>query len=147
MDALDDADIRWRVFQSRPINIDDAVRVAIELEAFHMAERQRGQARRPAPAARVVTSDETDPAVAPLEQRFATFTSTIGNAITEGFNNLQKQLSTSRKVDDGQKFNSRPTTQRRWARQGDRGTVECWNCHETGHFRLPITTRTSQIVE
>ena len=47
IDALQDADIRWRVFQSRPTSLEDAVRVAVELEAFQIADRQRtGQRRR-----------------------------------------------------------------------------------------------------
>ena len=42
MDALIDSDIRWRIQQTRPRSLDQAVQVAVELEAFQEADRQRG---------------------------------------------------------------------------------------------------------
>ena len=43
MDALNDFDMRLRIQQSRPRTLNDAVRLAVEIEAFCRAERQRRQ--------------------------------------------------------------------------------------------------------
>ncbi|KAJ8025453.1 hypothetical protein HOLleu_33014 [Holothuria leucospilota] len=54
IDALGDADTRWRVYQSRPRMLADAVTVAVELDAFRTAEFKRGSLRRP--VARVINA-------------------------------------------------------------------------------------------
>ena len=43
VDALNDFDMRLRIQQSRPRTLNDAVRLAVEIEAFCRAERQRRQ--------------------------------------------------------------------------------------------------------
>jgi hypothetical protein len=45
IDGLASADMRLRVKQARPLNLDDAVRHAVELEAFNKAERKRDDGR------------------------------------------------------------------------------------------------------
>jgi oligoendopeptidase F len=42
IDALVSSDMRLRIKQARPTNLDDAVRHAVELEAFNKAEEKRG---------------------------------------------------------------------------------------------------------
>ena len=42
IDALIDSDTRWRIQQTRPRSLNQAVQVAVELEAFQEADRQRG---------------------------------------------------------------------------------------------------------
>jgi len=41
VDALASVDMRLRIKQARPTSLNDAVRHAVELEAFHKAERSR----------------------------------------------------------------------------------------------------------
>ena len=41
VDALGSIDIMLRIKQARPASLNDAVRHAVELEAFHQAERSR----------------------------------------------------------------------------------------------------------
>jgi hypothetical protein len=41
IEALGDGEIRWSVFQSRPKNITEALKVAMELEAFKESEKSR----------------------------------------------------------------------------------------------------------
>jgi hypothetical protein len=43
VDAFNDFDMRLRIQQSRPRTLNDAVRLAVEIEAFCRAERQRKQ--------------------------------------------------------------------------------------------------------
>ncbi|KAJ8033437.1 hypothetical protein HOLleu_23675 [Holothuria leucospilota] len=47
IDSLGDTDTKWRVYQSRPRNLSDAVVVAVELESFFLAETKKGNLRRP----------------------------------------------------------------------------------------------------
>ncbi|KAJ8039923.1 hypothetical protein HOLleu_14078 [Holothuria leucospilota] len=42
IDSLEDTDTKWRVYQSRPRNLSDAVVVAVELESFFLAGTKRG---------------------------------------------------------------------------------------------------------
>ena len=46
IDALDDSDLRWRVYQVKAKSLDDAVCAAVEMEAYKKAERQRAQGRK-----------------------------------------------------------------------------------------------------
>ena len=50
IDALGDADTRWKVHQSRPKTLNDALTIAVELEAFLTADQQRGHTVRAARA-------------------------------------------------------------------------------------------------
>jgi hypothetical protein len=43
IDALSDSDLRFRVFQAQTKNFDDAVAIAIQMEAFQQAERHRNR--------------------------------------------------------------------------------------------------------
>lgn len=47
IDALQDTYIKWKVYQFRPTSLSDAVVVAMELGAFHLAEKKKGNIRRP----------------------------------------------------------------------------------------------------
>ena len=46
VEAITDSELRWRVIQSNPKTLNDAVSVASRMEAFQMAEKQRTQQRR-----------------------------------------------------------------------------------------------------
>ncbi|CAC5382283.1 unnamed protein product [Mytilus coruscus] len=41
IDALDDAVTRLRIHQAHPTTLDDAVKLAVDLEAFYIADKQR----------------------------------------------------------------------------------------------------------
>jgi len=40
IDAIADTDIRWKILQTRPGTIQEALAIAIEVEAFQISERQ-----------------------------------------------------------------------------------------------------------
>ncbi|KAK3720686.1 hypothetical protein QZH41_003451 [Actinostola sp. cb2023] len=46
IDALGDAETRWKMLQARPKTLNNALTIAVELEAFVTAERQRGKKTR-----------------------------------------------------------------------------------------------------
>ena len=41
LDAINDANLRWQIFQMRPKTLDNALESAVEIEAFRAAENQR----------------------------------------------------------------------------------------------------------
>lgn len=45
MDSLQSSDIRIKVKQSRPVSLNDAVRHAVELEAYYQAERKSAESK------------------------------------------------------------------------------------------------------
>ena len=45
LDALPESDVRWRIYQTRPKSLREALNVAVELEAFQVADKQRRGAR------------------------------------------------------------------------------------------------------
>ena len=46
VDTLDDMDMRWRIHQSRPQTLNEALTIAVELEAFLYANRQTNRQAR-----------------------------------------------------------------------------------------------------
>ena len=135
IDALNDTDIRWRVFQSRPSSLEDAVRVAVELEAFQVADRQRVWSRKP--TARVINADndsrmKTTGEQCNVQEQMASFAAQIEKILTDGFKNLQKHTPDSK----GQN----PTGQivqrtQKFDRTDNYGPTKCWNCGMLGHLR------------
>lgn len=45
MDSLGDPDLEWAIFQGKPINIDDSVRIGLEYEAFTIGQRKKFPSR------------------------------------------------------------------------------------------------------
>ncbi|KAJ8027625.1 hypothetical protein HOLleu_32824 [Holothuria leucospilota] len=46
IDCLQDPDTRWRVFQARPHSLQEAITIAVEMEAFSAAEQKKGASRK-----------------------------------------------------------------------------------------------------
>jgi hypothetical protein len=42
VDSLNEAELEWAIFQGKAKNIDDAVQIALEYEAFQNGRRRRG---------------------------------------------------------------------------------------------------------
>ena len=65
IDALNDSDTRWKIRQTRPKTLEDALTLAVELEAFLTAERQRNHVRtiQVQPAPREPTQQKETPTI------------------------------------------------------------------------------------
>lgn len=139
IDALQDADIRWRVFQSRPTSLEDAVRVAVELEAFQVADRQRTWQRKP--TARVVNAEDrqsdrksTDDGDS-LQGQLSSLTNNIEKILADGFKSLQKNLMTGDRGETKNQSKTTKATAQTWQERKEKRTpIECWNCNEFGHI-------------
>ncbi|PIK44772.1 Retrovirus-related Pol polyprotein from transposon [Apostichopus japonicus] len=46
IDAVGDSDFRWKIYQARPKTFNEAVSIAVELEAFALSEQKRGNIKR-----------------------------------------------------------------------------------------------------
>ena len=125
VDSLQDADVRWRVFQSRPGSLEEAVRVAVELEAFQVADRQRTGQRKP--TARVVCADNGQQNEITLQGQLASLRTNIEKILTDGLKNLQGQLNRP-------KPHNTPIQQRPDQCEVRKVPVQCWKCHEFGHI-------------
>ena len=89
IDALTDGEIRWRVFQSKPETLADAVRIAVELEAFQAADRQRGVTRK---MARVIVPEqdkesEQSKEMKDIQGKILSLSDELG-ALTKALNNM-----------------------------------------------------------
>ncbi len=151
IDALSDGEIRWRVFQSKPGTLADAVRIAVELEAFQAADRQRGVTRKMARVVLPEQDKESEPSkeikdikgkILSLSEELGTLTKAIKNMTgghTEGTEFTRPDKVTSSPVHDqhnqakNQYKRDGPNNWRHRERN-NRGPPACWNCNELGHF-------------
>jgi hypothetical protein len=123
IDSLIDGDMRLRIKQARPINLNDAIRHAVELEAFNKAELKRNEG---GGYLRSATEQEN-------KDETATLLKTMQQALTD----LQKEVK-------GLKSKQTPRDQNlrqchacgkpgHVARFCPRGDVTCYGCGEKGH--------------
>ncbi|KAJ8048488.1 hypothetical protein HOLleu_00827 [Holothuria leucospilota] len=122
MDALDDPNLRLGVYQARPTNLDEAIRAALEIEAFHMAERQRSTLGRK--MARVVQGNLTDQTTKPEVVEEKTLREMILSLIQQ-MKDLQSKV---------EKPPTYPRSGKR-LRPIDMTTVQCYQCKEYGHYK------------
>ena len=116
IDALSDADTKWRIQQTRPLTLDQAVRIAVELEAFQLANKQKANRR---PVRAISTISEKEHQESQIEQIIAR----MQTLMSEGLQTLENKISEI----------SRPKKEYRY--QGDRRAIECYNCGKKGHIR------------
>ena len=131
IDALIDSDMRLRIQQNKPFTLEEAVRNAIELEAFQEAEKQRLKQgnRRP------VHITATESLVTNIDGG-ENLTAVLGklrgqvNDLTLAMKQMQTQLHQDSKQSYFKGGGSRDKKNRR--RQNmDRS---CWGCGEIGHY-------------
>lgn len=109
IDALEDKDLRWRIYQVKAKTLDEAVCSAVEMESYKKAERQRFQPKKYLREIDVIKKTDMD-------------------------DDRSKLAAMQRKIDDLVKMfnefksdvnNDKPNIPR---------TRECFNCGEVGHF-------------
>lgn len=116
IDSLPDADTRWKIHQSRPRNLDESVRVAVELEAFQMAEQHRSGKK----AVRLVKAENntnTDDMENNIAYQQADTTLNDLPKILENMSKQLERLQPKRSYDD---------------KKRSRG---CFICNDPGHYQ------------
>ena len=127
LDGLYNSEMRLKIKQARPLNLNDAIQRAVELEAYNRAERQRTD------NIRVMNKDSTDTAkVSKIDQFMET--------VEKNMRSLQKDMRDLKQW----KFQSqsyKPQSQGSMNRQNnskpqDRSKVrKCYNCGSDEHLK------------
>ncbi|XP_063431167.1 uncharacterized protein LOC134713784 [Mytilus trossulus] len=127
IDALVDSEMRLRIKQSRPKGLNDAIRLAVELEAYNKAESKTlnsiGHLRQTTSDERAETPNSSVTAV--YMGQMTTWMQTIENNLLAISKEI-KDLKSQRKFQQRRKINK---TQRKGKRGGP-----CFSCGEIGHF-------------
>lgn len=107
--ALSSADMRLRIAGARPRTLDDAVKIAVETEAFQEAEKFRAVSKKPVRAVATDNAVESDK------------TATLLAALASSMDTLVKQMNL--KTGSG----------------GGGGRTDCFYCGKPGHFKRNCT--------
>ena len=118
IDSIDDPDIRWRIYQTKPENLDGAICTAVEFEAYKSAEKQRTSGKR------YVRDVQYKPNA--TTQRSSRDHSVIDE--------LKKQVEELKRKLQDQAMRRGTTGQTSYLHDGKQSSnVRCWNCGEIGH--------------
>ncbi|CAC5398065.1 unnamed protein product [Mytilus coruscus] len=130
LDALVDSEMRLRIKQSRPKGLNDAIRLAVELEAYNKAEsrtmKSMGHLRQTTSDERTEASNSPD-TVASMEN-MATWMQTIENNLQS----LTKDMMTFKDLNSQRKFQPRGETNNTQSNRKRGGP--CFSCGKIGHF-------------
>jgi hypothetical protein len=125
LDSLNDSDLRFRVFNSKTKSFDETVAMAIELEAFQMAEKQRNK--------RFVRDIEVD----------SWSNQTVANVKTANSKSQNNESDMAKQIENLSKSLASLKSEIDKLSQNKLNKITCWNCGENGHFRnkcpYPIT--------
>ena len=115
IDALISSDMRLRIKQARPTNLNDAVRHAVELEAFNKAELKHEEGR--GYLRTTAQSENKDNETLKLLKNMQTVMS-----------DMQQEIKTLKQNQNKGKFMFKKRT-------GPQNKRECFRCGKTGHFK------------
>ena len=119
IDSLPDEDMRLRIRQSRPSSLREALRVAVELDSFQQASRQRS---RPVRGVKMEESPQQTPGISEADKK--------QSDRPQWVDDLLKAIQGCLEQRGGANPQSRaPGT------TGKRRSTVCWKCHQSGHIR------------
>ncbi|PIK56310.1 hypothetical protein BSL78_06792 [Apostichopus japonicus] len=123
VDSLGDTETRWRVYQSRPVNLSDAVTVAVELEAFHLAEVKKGNLKRPTARAVIQTEKQEDK----VERQMQLLGENLAKTMEHYMSKIHEELASG----NYRKNCEWARSQHAW-RRPRQTTIKCWGCGKFG---------------
>ncbi|CAG2210113.1 unnamed protein product [Mytilus edulis] len=116
LDALHDSEMRIKIKQSRPQNLNQAICLAVELEAFYKAEKRQDFVK---PQMRATHADNITEELS-KDDKF-----------TEMMDSFTKQLESLRmELNEFKNSGQRNTADPEWKRN-----QQCYNCGKYGHFK------------
>ena len=152
LDALVDTDLKWQVVQARPPTLDEAARVAVELEAFIQADKQRsGRGGRPYKAMLADVDKGPSPEIPhrPAEPPGSRCMKLDSNEDATTLELLVKQVQELAKNMESMKINQPGKNEREGQSQDtrrkfnrNRKNYNCWTCGEVGHFSSECSQNT-----
>ena len=134
LDAIPEPEIRFGVYNTHPTSLSEAVGAAVEVEAFHIAERQRNFPNR----RHVRSVDVPEETKKKTEEKTAVKT---GGTIEEIVAAVMRELNKStRQPNQGSNTRSYPSQSNRpnqgmGSRNNTGRSGTCWNCGRLGHFQ------------
>ena len=134
IDALLDSDTRLRLKQNKPANLDECVRMAIELEAFQKAESERFAGRK-----KFVRTTMIDESVSNDEQhkllldKISSLEKQVSSLLEQMKNcgKSQKGVSPSK----GSESNDRQEVTKKKYPPKDLSKIQCYKCKQFGHYK------------
>ncbi len=138
IDAMPDEEMRLRIRQGRPQTLRGALELALELESYQLAGRQRAKVVREVHLDRGASSG--------YRQQTQASTQSLGRGEMSGDDVLQQLLDALQRCTRNRSGSRRRPSLRKEPAAGpaDRGAVTCWNCREKGHFRRDCKQRQRQ---
>ncbi|CAG2219087.1 unnamed protein product [Mytilus edulis] len=122
LDALHDSEMRIKIKQSRPQNLNQAICLAVELEAFYKAEKRQDFVK---PQMRATHADTSTQELS-KDDKF-----------TEMMDSFTKQLESLRmELNEFKNSGQRNTADPEWKRN-----QQCYNCGKYGHFKRECRLR------
>jgi len=122
LDALVDSDMRLRIKQARPANLDEAIRHSIELEAFNKAEQKHRENKG---YIRPVSNTDSKESEAKLDSLISRM-DTMQRAIEQM--QADKRSSKTGYVENARTYQQQSATPNR------KPDIQCFNCGRKGHF-------------
>ncbi len=115
IDALNDGEIEWAVYQGKPSTLEEAAKLALEFESFRMGHRRRLQPS--GEAIRVQQEDWSE------DENKNSSSDTKLEALEGRLQQLEVQANLN-KIENGTLAKSAPA----------RNKIVCWACGKEGHF-------------
>ena len=122
VDALPEEDMRVRIRQNKPATLRDALAMALELESYQLASKQKARFVREAQL------EEGQPLQQQQEQMADRRTRDTGDVLQQ----LVEALRCARKEPGRPR---RTSSSRKEGNQSSRNNLICWECKERGHRR------------
>ena len=124
LDGLHDSEMRLKIKQARPVNLNDAIQRAVELEAFYRAERRQRE---------IVRSVDTE--VSTREQRLESLIETMQKSMTsleQEMKNMKRSQYRRQKSDD------------KGSDSKGKGVRKCFKCDSPDHLFKNCPSRSNQ---
>ena len=122
-----DYETAWAVQQAQCTSMAQAAKIAMELEAFRLAERRKNQPRK---FARIVVAEEEDEEAPEEKALLKNLVKEIKEMIRDGNMPVTNPRRRLERRDQSNAPARRPNNGRR-----DLSKVQCWNCSQYGHYR------------
>ena len=121
IDAIDDPDIHWRIYQEKSENLDGAFCAAVEFEAYKSVEKRRITGKRYVQDVNIESENS--------EKQNMNYAESLLAKLQRQGEELKKKLVQSSKTNEKNVPYSNTKHKR------EHSSVKCWNCGETGHVQ------------